>query len=381
MGYDILVISRYNPNKRGGLEQVVRTQLFFFLRNNLKVGCLYRDSSIQKIQLKNVDQFVILDRISKFSGALADIIYSIPMYLKASTIPSRIILDNFDFTCLLKFFNLFHKRESIIMKVHHGTPNYLDSYTGPKGILGRIYKLSLTLINIFSSKVIDLNVAVSQKVKEELVKHYHFLPNKIVVIQNAVDTNRFRPRSKILARKRFGFSLSSKIILFVGGDLYRKNFFKALEYFMILKKHIPNLFFVVVTSERYKKKLESLKIGGLIVFSNIPDNEIPYLYNAADVLLLPSRYEALPLTLLESLSSSCPAVVSSNSAEKKFNGKGYLIAYNKEEFIKYCMRLLTEETYYKIMQRRARELVEKYYDIRRQEKKYLRILKNINYFM
>jgi len=378
MGYDILVISRYNPNKRGGLEQVVRTQLFFFLRGDLKLGCLYRDSSIQKIQLKNVDQFVIPDRISKFSGALADIIYSIPMYLKASTIPSRIILDNFDFTCLLKFFNIFNKRKSTTIKVHHGTPNYLDSYTGLKGLVGRIYKLFLRRIYLFSSKVVDLNIAVSHKVKEELVKQYHFSPNKIIVIRNAVDTNRFKPRNKILARKRFGFPLSSKIILFVGGDLYRKNFFTALEYFMILKKHIPNLFFVVVTSERYKKKLESLKVEGLIILSNISDNEMPYLYNAADILLFTSKYEAAPLTLLESLSSGCPAVVSPNSAEKRFNGKGYLIAYNKEEFIKYCMKLLTDETYFETMQRRARELVEKYYDIRRQEKKYLRI---VNHFM
>jgi glycosyltransferase involved in cell wall biosynthesis len=44
--------------------------------------------------------------------------------------------------------------------------------------------------------------------------------------------------------------------------------------------------------------------------SNIPEEELPYYYNAASVFVLPSLYEPASIALLESLTSEIPTIAS-----------------------------------------------------------------------
>jgi len=355
--YDIVIISRYNPWKcGGGLENVVKEQIKSVESLGLKIHILYRE------------------RIQNVPTIFSDLIYAVLIYLKATKINCKILLDNFGFTFLYKFLK-GKSRNVVVIKVHHGTSNYLDSYSGIRLIFAKIYKLFiLKPVCIISSRLADINIVVSCKVKQELINHYKVPPEKVIVIPNGVNVNMYRPRDKKYIRELLGLPLDKKIVLFVGGDLERKGFWLALNIVKKVKKYISNILFVAITSKKYKKRLESLKINWLKILTEVPHNKMPYLYNASDLLLLPSKYEGLPLTVLEALASGCPAVVSPNAAEGEYNGQGFLIAHNFEEYVKYCKKLLTDTEYWMEISSKARDLAVLRYNIQNQHKLYQEII-------
>jgi glycosyltransferase involved in cell wall biosynthesis len=67
-------------------------------------------------------------------------------------------------------------------------------------------------------------------------------------------------------------------------------------------------------------------ISDVIFLGYIPDNELPAIYNAADLFVYPSYYEGFGLPPLEAMASGCP-VISSNvsSLPEVIGGAGILI--------------------------------------------------------
>lgn len=377
--YDIVIISRYNPFEKGGLEGVARKQIISFVDNGLKVAtCFRRRYRVEKNSM--IDTITISDSISKFSGTIADIIYSVPFYMKISKINTRIILDNFEFPIIYKIFKTFRNR-AILIKVHHGTPNYLYSYSGFKGIFARIYSVFYRISYNASSKMVDLNVAVSDKVKQELIKDCHIPTEKIIVINNGVNIEKFKPMDKIVARKMLDLPYDKKIILFIGNDLERKGFSTVINIVKFLRNtEMIDTCLVIVTSTKSMDKIKNIDKEWLKIFTNVPENKMPLIYNSSDILLLPSKYEGLSLTILEALASGCPAVVSPGSIDYRYNGEGCIIAHDFNEYIVYCKKILDHYEYRKEMSFKGRKLAISEYDENKQYDSYykliLKMLKN-----
>jgi glycosyltransferase involved in cell wall biosynthesis len=361
--YDVLVISRYNMGK-GGLENVVKDQVITLLNLGLKTAIAFRKVSKHEKIYIGVDAITVYDRLSSLPAIfISDIIYAPVLYYFASKLSTKILLDNFDFTILYAMF-LFSKKRPVIVKVHHGTPNYLDSYSGIRGVFSRIYKLFLKLTLILSSKVIDLHIAVSDKVKQELVKDYHILPERIIVIYNGIDIERFKPRDKLLAREKLGLSLDKSIVLFVGHDMERKGYSLALKVVEFLRRFIPDIMFIVVTSPKHAKKIR--KLEWLKVMSELSLDHLALLYNASDVLLFPSRYDSFGLVAVEAIASGCPAIVSTNvgALDYKHSGEGYLVANSLSEYLEYCKKVLTDDKFKSELVKKGRFFVTSRYDSR-----------------
>jgi glycosyltransferase involved in cell wall biosynthesis len=259
---------------------------------------------------------------------------------------------------------LFSKKRPLIVKVHHGTPNYLGSYRGIKGVFSRIYKLLLKLTLILSSKLIDLHIAVSDKVKQELVKDYHIPPERIIVIYNGIDIERFKPKDKLLVREKLGLPLDKSIVLFVGRDIERKGYSLALKVVEFLRRFIPDLMFIVVTSPKHAKKIR--KLEWLKVMGELPTDLLALLYNASDVLLFPSSYESFGLVAVEAIASGCPAIVSTNvgALDYKHSGEGYLVANSPSEYLEYCKKILTDDKFKSELVKKGRFFVMSRYDNR-----------------
>jgi glycosyltransferase involved in cell wall biosynthesis len=63
----------------------------------------------------------------------------------------------------------------------------------------------------------DKIIAVSEYTKKELLANYRFKYDKIRVIHNGVDVNKFRPaESKSKVKSELGFNEKDKLILYVG---------------------------------------------------------------------------------------------------------------------------------------------------------------------
>lgn len=199
-----------------------------------------------------------------------------------------------------------------------------------RSILNRIYRP----IGQYAFKQSDVIIALSDFEKRCLSTYFKVDLQKIVRIPNGIDTNRFQ-------RRRFERKdSSSKTILYVG----RLEKYKGVQYLLqaiaILKKAGHDICLVVVGTGPYKKALLNeafyLELADCIKFQeNITEDELLFLYQIADVFVLPSQYEAFSLAVAEAMSCEVP-VVATNVGGIPFlikqNETGLLIDYPPNPF-------------------------------------------------
>jgi len=153
---------------------------------------------------------------------------------------------------------------------------------------------------------IDFRVALSEAVRDRLLGQG--TPQaKIVQVRNGVDLERFQPAPLN--------SDSSKTILFAGRldpvkqPLMIADIAKAL--LAIRPRH--DFQFIIVgdgpEKERFKLRVRKLGLEALFDFRGHVGDLAP-LYAAADVVILPSRSEGVPLVVLEALASARPVIAS-----------------------------------------------------------------------
>ena len=140
------------------------------------------------------------------------------------------------------------------------------------------------------------------------VKESYLSKIRVEVIPNGVDTNVFRPKDKIVIRKRLQIPLNKKVILSVAADLEDerkgiKYFFKALDYIKA-----DNWMVLTVGKKtnlsKYVKTAVNVKQLGYIPDKNLLSD----VYNAADVFCITSLDENFPTTVLESMACGTPVV-------------------------------------------------------------------------
>lgn len=166
-----------------------------------------------------------------------------------------------------------------------------------------------TFISIFLQPFVDRIIVKSYKLNK-----FVFLKEKMFIIPNGVNFNKFRPLNRIEACKKLELNSNKKNILFLGNRLsHNKNF-------ELLKKSLKYL---------------SEKDYNLIDFE-YPINKdlIPIYMNASNVLVLCSYFEGSPNIIKEAMACNVP-IVSVNVGDVSDvikNTKGcYLVEYNEKE--------------------------------------------------
>ncbi|MBI5195235.1 MAG: glycosyltransferase family 4 protein [Nitrospirae bacterium] len=171
-------------------------------------------------------------------------------------------------------------------------------------------------------------IANSMMVKNDIIRHYRILEDKICVIYNGVDRNRFRPvtaEQKNIARDSLGIKEHS-IILFAGADLKRKGLKTLLKAFSLLKMKDKRL---IVAGKRpslkYIELAERLKINKSVTFWGA-ETSLEHLYTVSDVFVLPTIYDPFSNASLEAMASGLPVVTT------VYNGVSELISDGAEGF-------------------------------------------------
>jgi glycosyltransferase involved in cell wall biosynthesis len=132
----------------------------------------------------------------------------------------------------------------------------------------------------------------------------------VAVAVNAVDLQRYQPGDRAAVRQRLGLSPVRPIILMAANLAEHKGQLTALRALAILRQrgHEPLLWLVGEEREAggYTEKLQractELGVVDLVEFLGFR-NDVPQLMQAADFLLLPSKQEGLPLSILEAQAS------------------------------------------------------------------------------
>lgn len=164
--------------------------------------------------------------------------------------------------------------------------------------------------NVFIKRA-NLVIAVS---KDALSNIQNFVnqqeKDKIKYFPTFVDTAIFKPNEEIRNKSRK--CENWPIVLFTGRLSKEKGLDKAITAFQYFTNIFPNAVFRIVGSG---EMLDTLKeqardIKNVLFVGSVPHPQIVTEYQNADILLLLSEREGLPLTLLESLACGTPVVTS-----------------------------------------------------------------------
>ncbi len=171
-------------------------------------------------------------------------------------------------------------------------------------------------------------IAVSQAVKQDVIRRYHYSPNKVEVIYNGVDLDKFfRPIAKpnTASQNQFLWRLGA-----IGRLTKQKGFDLLIKALARLPKEINWQCFIAGTGPQadYLNSLitrfslsDKIKLVGL-------QTDIPQFLAGLDWLIVPSRWEGLGLVALEAGAAGVPVVASEVDGLKeiiKHRQDGYLI--------------------------------------------------------
>jgi len=157
-------------------------------------------------------------------------------------------------------------------------------------------------------------VAVSGKVKDDLMRIYSIPEHRIRVIHNGVDPIRFTPdrreKARVIIRDQWAIPRAAAVVLFIGNGFQRKGLDRLLAIWQ--SQRLQRTWLLVVGDDagmnRYKNLAETVGQGRIIFTGRQADVES--YYAAADLLALPAAQEAFGNVVLEALSSGLPVLVS-----------------------------------------------------------------------
>jgi len=156
--------------------------------------------------------------------------------------------------------------------------------------------------------------------KALMIKQFDILPEKIDVVPNGVDVERFNPGrfDKWAARKKYGV-FSQKIVLFIGRldrqGIEQKGIVYYLKAASIVIQKFKDVKFVIAGGGGNKQvdyiKHLAKKLGILDHIKFIirfPAEETPLIYSMADIFVLPSLFESFGISLIEAMAMEKPVI-------------------------------------------------------------------------
>jgi len=159
-------------------------------------------------------------------------------------------------------------------------------------------------------------IVTSNSLKHEVCGHFHLPWEKVEIIPNGIDIEKFNvPVDKIAVKGRYGISPNEKLILYVGRLVPQKGVEYLIQAVPMIAGKYPNAKFLIVGEGWLRDYLESLAQSTghrwRITFTGfIPDHEVVALMKSADVLVVPSVYEPFGIVALEGMAAGVPVVAS-----------------------------------------------------------------------
>lgn len=211
-----------------------------------------------------------------------------------------------------------------------------------------ILKPFYILIFKFLLLFIDIPVFVSNNNLEQIKKTK--LTDTGIVIYYGIPKPEFltKEESKKFFKKKLKINLYDKFIIGSIGRLdYQKNYEFLIKIFPEILKINQNTICLIIGDGPEKQKLENLicKLNlqeKIFLLGEIKDASV-YL-KGFDLFILPSRYEGLPITLIETLFAKIPALATNVGGNKEIIGKDFVYEFNNNvEFLNKLTKIFFEK--------------------------------------
>ena len=143
---------------------------------------------------------------------------------------------------------------------------------------------------------------------------------KIRILANAIDVDRFsyNPHARERCRHKLGLE-DSFVVGHVGRFEYQKNHDFLIDVFAEASKQIPNAKLMLIgigtLFDEVKAKVRRLGLSDKAIFLG-KRSDMAELYHAMDLFVLPSRFEGLPISMVEAQCSGLKCYASENIADE-----------------------------------------------------------------
>jgi glycosyltransferase involved in cell wall biosynthesis len=196
---------------------------------------------------------------------------------------------------------------------------------------------------------------VSEFSRDELARHLGLTPYRLQVIAPGVD-ERYQPPTPSESRDFIQrHRLPERYLAAVGNTKAHKNL-------GLLAKIAPQLPLPIVLLAGKGAARELGFPDSTVELAELPEQEMPLFYGAAEALLLPSRYEGFGLPVLEAMAAGCPVIASNVSALPEVAGEAAILvppddlpAWNEA-----VLRLLRDDRLRRSLVEKGRERVSRY---------------------
>lgn len=172
-------------------------------------------------------------------------------------------------------------------------------------LLGYLYGLT--------ARLADRIIAVSDEVRDYQIRYTHTAAARILTINNGVNVSKFENQLENgkVVREELGLNLSAPVVGIVGRLERQKDHLTFLEAAAAIKQALPETRFLIVGDGSLREELigraRALDLLPSVLFCGIRE-DVPAVLAALDLLVFSSRWEGLPVALLEGMAAGLPIV-------------------------------------------------------------------------
>jgi UDP-glucose:(heptosyl)LPS alpha-1,3-glucosyltransferase len=196
-------------------------------------------------------------------------------------------------------------------------------------------------------------IANSELVRSHIVQTYPDIQHKIVTIYNGFDERVFglAEQAQSDIRQQLGLpAAADKILLLSGSGFERKGLHHAVKVLTALHQQGCQAYLVVVgkgDSRYVDKTIEQAGLSNHVLFKGMVKDVAKY-YQAADIMVLLTRYDPFSNACLEAMACGCPVITTKNNGAvevmKAFSGL-VIDDISQPEAIEQCANYILQQTF------------------------------------
>jgi glycosyltransferase involved in cell wall biosynthesis len=207
------------------------------------------------------------------------------------------------------------KRLPVIYHQHgSGNPVKMAKYSWARSIIfQKIYDFIIRTVHLRADWTIAIDRLCLDQARGNGIGH------KTSLIMNAIDTRKFYPNEEVRKeiREKLGIKDETRVMMFAGRLEEGKRVDQvvaSIEFLNGTRQNGQYRLFIAgdgTKREELKKIVINRGLGREVTFLGyVPNQELPKYYNMADVLILTSVMEGVPMVVLEALACGTPVVAS-----------------------------------------------------------------------
>lgn len=258
------------------------------------------------------------------------------------------------FCAIFKIKKFFKNKKGYYDIVHLHSPTlafFTLKYAKKYGIRHRIVHSHSTMMSLKKFKTLINNYLIKKIPKyanhfwacsSEAAKFLYskdvLKKNKVEIIKNAVNIEKFIYNEKIAKNIRKTYKLDNKIIVaHISNFSPIKNHMFLLDIIKDISQINNNVLFLFIgdgpTRKKFEKIINEWGLGKFCIFTGRVQNVEQYLM-ISDLVILPSLKEGLPVTIIEAQASGVPCIISDTITKEVNTGIVKQIPLKKEEWVR-----------------------------------------------